>query len=84
MDYKPLFINFGKMLIAGTLTFGICYVSANLFNEIQLPKYVFETVVSSYEVEEYKNAVKQVDKSCFITFTAINGIDGFFNKNIIT
>lgn len=48
------------------------------------PKYVFETVVSSYEVEEYKNAVKQVDKSCFITFTAINGIDGFFNKNIIT
>ena len=44
MNYKPLFINFGKMLIAGGLTFGICYASANLFNEIQLPKYVFETV----------------------------------------
>lgn len=44
MDYKPLFINFGKMLIAGALTFGICYASANLFNEIQLLKYVFETV----------------------------------------
>ena len=31
------------MLIAGTLTLGVCYISANLFNEIQLPKYVFET-----------------------------------------
>jgi hypothetical protein len=44
MDYKPLFINFGKMLIAGGLTFGICYASTNLFNEIPLPKYIFETV----------------------------------------
>ena len=44
MDYKPLFMNFGKMLVAGVLTFAVCYISSDLFNEIQLPKYVFELV----------------------------------------
>lgn len=48
-----------------------------------LPKYVFETVASSYEIEEYRNVAKQVDPHCFITYTAIKSVDGFFNRNII-
>lgn len=42
LDYLPLFVNFGKMFLAGALTLGICFVSGELFNNIILPKYVFE------------------------------------------
>ena len=44
MDYKPLFINFGKMLLAGILTLTACYFAGETFNLIELPKYVFEGV----------------------------------------
>lgn len=45
LDYKTLFINFGKMLLAGAFTFGLCVVAGNWFNHnIELPKYVFEGV----------------------------------------
>lgn len=43
LDYKTLFVNFVKMIIAGCLTFGICYYVADLFNGLELPKYIFET-----------------------------------------
>ncbi len=45
LDYKSLFINFGKMILAGLLTFGICFAAAAWFNStIILPKYIFEGV----------------------------------------
>lgn len=44
LDYKPLFWNFGKMLVAGALTFGLCVFVSLMFNNIELPKYVFEGV----------------------------------------
>jgi putative peptidoglycan lipid II flippase len=44
LDYKTLFINFGKMLIAGALTFGAGLYICQLFNSIILPKYIFELV----------------------------------------
>jgi len=44
LDYKPLFINFSKMVFAGILTFGLCFFVANQFEMITLPKYVFESV----------------------------------------
>lgn len=44
LAYKNLFINFAKMIFAGCLTFGVCIFVANLFNSIELPKYVFESV----------------------------------------
>ena len=44
LDYKSLFINFGKMLAAGIITFAACYYICVLFNDIQLPKYIFEFV----------------------------------------
>lgn len=44
LDYKPLFINFGKMIFAGILTFGICFFISNKFASITLPKYIFESV----------------------------------------
>ena len=43
-DYKPLFINFGKMLIAGLITFVAGWYICILFDSVDLPKYVFELV----------------------------------------
>lgn len=45
LDYKTLFVNFAKMLLAGALTFVLCFVAGNWFNQnVELPKYVFEGV----------------------------------------
>ena len=44
LDYKSLFLNFVKMSFAGILTFVVCFYSANLFNSLELPKYVFEFI----------------------------------------
>ena len=44
LDYKTLFINFGKMLIAGTLTFIAGWYLCQMLNGITLPKYIFELV----------------------------------------
>lgn len=44
LDYKTLFINFGKMLLAGALTFAAGLYICQLFNSIILPKYIFEFV----------------------------------------
>lgn len=60
-DYLPLFKNFGKMLFSGILTFGICLISGNLFNNIILPKYVFETV-----------KILVITIECFILYTGLN------------
>jgi uncharacterized membrane-anchored protein YitT (DUF2179 family) len=46
-------------------------------------KYVFESVVSSYETEEYRMIAKNIDKNVFITYSSISSVYGFFNKNII-
>ncbi len=42
LDYKNLFLNFAKMIIAGVLTFFICVVAGYYFDMLTLPKYVFE------------------------------------------
>ena len=42
LDYKPLFINFFKMLAAGAITLCTCFILSNMFNSVILPKYVFE------------------------------------------
>lgn len=47
-------------------------------------KWVLESVVLSYEAEEYKNIAYQIDETPFITFTSVKHIYGFFNKNAIT
>ena len=45
LDYKNLFKNFGKMLVAGILTFVLCfYIGLWINSTIELPKYVFEGV----------------------------------------
>ena len=44
MDYKTLFINFGKMLLAGIITFAVCLASYDLIDQFVLPKYIFELV----------------------------------------
>ena len=44
LDYKTLFINFGKMTLAGVLTFAAGWYMCQMFNGVTLPKYVFEFV----------------------------------------
>ena len=44
LDYLPLFVNFGKMLIAGGITLAVCILAGEWFNNVILPKYVFEGV----------------------------------------
>ena len=47
------------------------------------PKYVFESVVLTYEIEEYRKIIRNVDKDAFMSFTSIKGIDGKYNKKVI-
>ncbi|HOH18541.1 MAG TPA: YitT family protein [Bacilli bacterium] len=47
-------------------------------------KWVLQTVVSSYEAEEYKNLAMEIDSKSFITYTSVKQIYGFFNRNVIT
>jgi uncharacterized membrane-anchored protein YitT (DUF2179 family) len=47
-------------------------------------RWVLESVVSSYEAEEYKNLALRIDKNAFITFTSIKQIYGLFHRNAIT
>lgn len=61
MDYKPLFINFFKMILAGILTFIICILISQIFNEIELPKYIFELV-----------KILSVASICIIVYTVLN------------
>lgn len=42
LDYKTLFLNFAKMLLAGFITFVVCILICLEFNNIHLTKYLFE------------------------------------------
>lgn len=46
-------------------------------------KYVFESVVSSFEIAEYRQIAHDVDPAVFITYSPISNIDGRFNKKAI-
>lgn len=61
LNYRSLFINFAKMILAGTITFAICWFIGINFDKISLPKYVFEFV---------KIIVVMV--SCLGIYTALN------------
>jgi len=44
LDYKTLFFNFGKMILAGCLTFVAGLFICKEFDYVTLPKYIFELV----------------------------------------
>ena len=45
MDYKSLFTNLFKMIVAGGITFVTCMAAAFFYDKyIELPKYVYELV----------------------------------------
>ena len=44
MDYKNLFLNFGKMVISFFVTLFVCYCAGILFNNVHLPLKLFEMV----------------------------------------
>lgn len=46
-------------------------------------KYVFESIVLTYEIEEYKKIIRKVDANAFISFTSIKSIDGRYNKKVL-
>ena len=61
MNYLPLFINFGKMLLAGGITLAVCIIAGRYFDTITLPKYVFEGV-----------KILSVGVLCITVYTALN------------
>lgn len=42
LDYKGLFKNFGKMVLAGLVTFFVCYCAGILFTNVHLPLKLYE------------------------------------------
>lgn len=48
------------------------------------PKYVFETVILTYEIADYRDIVHQIDPNCFVTYTAIKSIDGHYTRKTIS
>ena len=46
-------------------------------------KFVFESIISRYELEEYQKVAHSVDENVFISITAIKGVDGRFTKKAI-
>jgi putative peptidoglycan lipid II flippase len=42
LDYKSLFVNFCKMVVAGVLTFILCRLICIGFESVELPKYIFK------------------------------------------
>ena len=61
MDYKPLFKNFAKMLLAGALTFVLCIFACKWFDTIILPKYIFECI-----------KILSVGALCLLVYGALN------------
>ena len=47
------------------------------------PRWVFESIVLTYEIEEYRKIIRATDKDAFMSFTSIKGIDGKYNKKVI-
>jgi len=61
MDYRELFVNLFKMLIAGGITFAVCFISAAGFDKLELPRGIFEiTKIFTLAVE------------CLIIYTGLN------------
>ena len=44
LDYKTLFLNFGKMVLAGIITFVSGWILCSNFDKLSLPKYIFELI----------------------------------------
>ena len=61
MEYRPLFKNFAKMLIAGILTFILCLLAGEWFNTIVLPKYIFEGT-----------KIVSIGALCFVVYSVLN------------
>lgn len=47
------------------------------------PKWVLEVVISTYEVEEYRAIINEIDKKAFTTCMDVKGVYGAFNHNVI-
>ena len=47
-------------------------------------KFVLESVIFTYELDDYRHIVKENDKNSFIYYTAIKGIDGKFTRRAIS
>lgn len=62
MNYKELFVNLGKMLLAGVIAFGICFATAFAFDKgVHLPKVIFEIL-----------KISTVGVICLIVYVGLN------------
>ena len=46
-------------------------------------KFVLESVIFTYELEDYRNIIKSIDSKSFVYYTAIRGIMGNYNRRAI-
>lgn len=46
-------------------------------------KFVFESIISTYELEDYRKVAHDVDPNVFISISAVNSVDGRFTKKAI-
>lgn len=61
LDYRILFTNFAKMFLCGGITLVLCLFTCNLFENINLPKYLYEFV-----------KIIAVTLVCFTGYTSLN------------
>ena len=58
------------------------YKATGAFSKTE--KFVLESVIFTYELDDYRHIVKENDKNAFIYYTAIKGIDGKFTRRAIS
>ncbi len=46
-------------------------------------RWVIESVVLTYELEDYRKVIHSVDDKAFISYTSIKGVDGNYTKKVI-
>lgn len=61
LEFKPLFKNLGKMLVAGIVTFVLCFGVSNLLDGLELGRYALEVA-----------KILAIGLVCFTTYIALN------------
>lgn len=61
LNYKKMFLNFTKMILAGIITFGVCLLIGDVFSDVVLPKYIFEII-----------KIAAISGTCFILYLILN------------
>lgn len=47
------------------------------------PRYVLDSIIYTFEAEEYIKLARSIDPNCFISYSSIKSVSGSFNINVI-